>query len=198
MGIVKSAVGQGLCAEVDIPVFKQILAEEKAVHYSNWFIAELDSKIVGCVLGFHLEGELSLEMESKSAIVEMIKEVGQTQRKGLHLMCMEASSEDVYPSLLKAALDVGVKLKDNNCYIVTETVSTVLFEELGFQEVGEHEGSFQLLQRKYWKPLRKGKDQILGRICMEVDDLILIRECGAYDMTMSYLFGDAKPRDIKT
>jgi len=74
------------------------------------------------------------------------------------------------------------------------------------------EGSFQLLQRKYWKPLRKGKDQILGRICMEfdqfgwvsipddlkVDDLILIRECGAYDMTMSYLFGDAKQRDIKT
>jgi carbamoyl-phosphate synthase large subunit len=210
--IVKSAVSQRLCAEGDVEVFKQMLSEEKSVHYSSWFIAELDSKIVGCVLGFHLEGELSLEMECNSSIVDMINEVGQTQRRGLHLMCMDASSEDVYASLLKAALDFGVKLKDNNCYIVTETVSTELFEEFGFQEVGEHEGSFQLLQRKYWKPLRQGKDQILGRICMEfdqfgwvslpddlkVDDLILIRECGAYDMTMSYLFGDAKQRDIKS
>jgi len=210
--LVQCAVSQKLCPSENADALAKCLSEEKAVHYSRWLIAEVGSKIVGCVLGFHLEGELTVDLDCECCIVDMIKEVAQARRKGLHLVCIEASNEDTYASLIKASLDIGVKLKNNNCYIITESVSTELFEEFGFLEVGEHDGSFQLLERKYWKPLRPGKDQILGRICMEFDqfgwvklpedlkvsDIILVRECGAYDMSMSYIFGDAKQRDIKS
>jgi len=209
--LVQSAVSQKVCASEASDTFAQILASEKALHYSRWLIAELDSEIVGCVFCFHLEGELTLDLDFDCCIIKMIKEICQTKRKGLHMMCMEGTSTDVHASLIKASLDIGIKLKDNNSYLFTEDN---LFEEFGFQEVGEQKmaSRFQLLQRKYWKPLRQGKDQILGRICMEFDqfgmvtmpedlkvnDMILVRECGAYDMTMSYLFGDAKQRDIKS
>ena len=57
---------------------------------------------------------------------------------------------------------------------------------------------------KRWTPLRRGNSRLLGRLCMEhdivawniqlpdtagVDDLLVFCDAGAYDRSMSYVFG---------
>jgi diaminopimelate decarboxylase len=55
-----------------------------------------------------------------------------------------------------------------------------------------------------WKPLRRGKSHLLGRLCMEHDivatnielpegtrpgDVLVFCDAGGYDRSMSYVFG---------
>jgi diaminopimelate decarboxylase len=59
-------------------------------------------------------------------------------------------------------------------------------------------------RRRAWQPLKRGKTQLLGRLCMEHDivargvqlpegaqvgDILVFCDAGAYDRSMSYVFG---------
>lgn len=167
-------------------------------------MAEQDGELLASAFRFDpacMETVDSLDMCNE--FTNDLQDIINSDRLGLHLLCLEASCENAVNSLLALAIEEGISLDDNNAYIVGISERAV---ELGFKEIENG-----LLQRKYWKPLKEGKDKILGRICMEFDqfgdikmpedlkigDHIMIRECGAYDMTMSYLFGDAIEREIK-
>jgi len=196
---------------------------DEVCHYSKWLVAEIAGSPVGAVFSFHnseTPGFLVEESETDTdnILVQMVSEVTKSGRKGCHCACLTADGDgktklSIAHSLMHVVINQGLsELDDNNCYFIQTTQENPKgANHFGFTFVEEYTGDYSLLQRKFWKPLQDGKDKILGRICMEFDqfgditipedlkvgDYILIRDCGAYDMTMSYLFGDAKERNIR-
>jgi len=183
-------------------------------HYSNWLVATENEMIVGVVMIFEPESFEKLSNETNFAVVEFLSKIVFSDRSGLHLLNLMAT-ESAISSLIKHASASAYDLGENNVYVVSfDSSNTEALESCSFTVPSEQDedSDYTILRRKYWKPLNPGKDKILGRICMEFDqfgditipedlkvgDLIMMRECGAYDMTMSYLFGDAIERDIVT
>jgi len=180
-------------------------------HFSKWTVAELDGQVVGCVFSCDMD-TVSLDFEATTPLGELVGDSILSDRNGLHLLCLNSTNEDAYSSLLEVLVKGSFDAKRNSIYLLQSEDSDRTLSQFGFKtEETEEESSFKVLERKHWTLLQPGKDKILGRICMEFDqfgqitcpvdlkvgDHILIRECGAYDMTMSYLFGDALQRDIK-
>lgn len=199
---------------MDICDLRKLLETDYA-HFSNWLIAEEKGLLVGAVMRF--EPEKSLEMLANAAenpLVELLRRIVFSDRSGVHLINL-MGKEDAIASLIDYATKAAYKIRDNNVYVIEyQSKNLEALEKCSFKLPSEQDEGvdYVLLRRKYWRPLNRGKDKILGRICMEFDqfgditipedlkvgDLIMMRECGAYDMTMSYLFGDAIERNIVT
>ncbi|HEX8569439.1 MAG TPA: ATP-grasp domain-containing protein [Caulobacteraceae bacterium] len=86
---------------------------------------------------------------------------------------------------------------------VTEVVVDGSIAELPMHSFQPHRVMAQDADRS-WKPLRRGKSQLLGRLCMEHDvvaanielpegtrpgDVLVFCDAGGYDRSMSYVFG---------
>lgn len=188
-------------------------------HFSKWLVAELEGEVIGCVFSYDMDA-VQLDFEATNPLADMVVESILSERNGLHLLCLRVTNEEAYGPLFDMLVKSETALKQNSIYLLQNLDSEESLDEFGFvdqekddeeeEEEEKREASFKVLERKHWTLLQPGKDKILGRICMEFDqfghvktpanlkvgDRILIRECGAYDMTMSYLFGDAKQRDI--
>jgi diaminopimelate decarboxylase len=87
---------------------------------------------------------------------------------------------------------------------VTEAVVDGSIAELPMYFFYPHRILYQNTQSGDWKPLNRGKTKLLGRLCMEHDivasnvelpenaqvgDILVFCDAGAYDRSMSYVFG---------
>lgn len=178
-------------------------------HFTKWHVAELNDQVIGCVFSFDTNNT-TVDFEANNPLGEMVGDSILSDRDGLHLMCLHSTDSAAYSSLLHVLVKGSFQLEKNAVYLLEK--SDKEFNKLGFfdETSEEEECSYKVLCKKHWRLVQPGKDQVLGRICMEFDqfghitlpddfkvgDHFLIRECGAYDMTMSYLFGDALQRDI--
>jgi len=204
----------------DVPFIQQALkslgySEEKVIlddnlfGYENWIVSVFEDQVVGCAFAVDTE-TCSLNYNECCTLGEMVTDMLLSDRKGLHVLAAYAADSDAYNVMFKNLLKAEIKKGRNSVYTMEENHNEY-FESLSFKVEESDDSSFIISRRRFWTLLQPGKDKILGRICMEFDqfghikipkdmkvgDHILIRECGAYDMTMSYLFGDAIQRDIK-
>ena len=87
---------------------------------------------------------------------------------------------------------------------ITEAVVDASIAELPMNIVQPHRILHQHSRTGDWRTLRRGKTQLFGRLCMEHDivaanvelppdvevgDLLVFCDAGAYDRSMSYVFG---------
>ena len=95
--------------------------------------------------------------------------------------------------------DIKDAEKDNREVVVDGSIA-----ELPMHFVHPHRILYQKEGENTWQPLGRGKSQLLGRLCMEHDivatnvalpqgakagDLLVFCDAGAYDKSMSYVFG---------
>jgi diaminopimelate decarboxylase len=87
---------------------------------------------------------------------------------------------------------------------ITDAVVDASIAELPMNAFQPHRILHRSTRKGAWSPLRRGNTQLLGRLCMEHDvvasnvelpgnvevgDLLVFCDAGAYDRSMSYVFG---------
>jgi diaminopimelate decarboxylase len=134
----------------------------------------------------HFAGAVARAREQVPNITEIISEPGKamaqpTMALGMRLLEFDESGGEIKGAVVDASV-----------------------AELPMNVVQPHRILHQHSRSGEWRPLRRGKTQLLGRLCMEHDivaanielpddaevgDLLVFCDAGAYDRSMSYVFG---------